>query len=195
MQSRFEKLSQKYIKSSIESFSKLDFQCSNSISSGAEIIINSLKNKNKLLICGNGGSAADAQHIAAELIGRYKKDRASLAAIALTTDTSAITSIGNDYSFDDIFSRQIEGLGVSGDTVLLISTSGNSKNILKAAKISKDMNINIVGLIGGSGGVLKNLVDISIIVPSFTTAHIQEMHILVGHLLCLLIEDSLIYNK
>ena len=195
MKNRFKKLLSEYINNSIDSISKLDYSCSSSIIEAAELIISSLKKNNKLLICGNGGSAADSQHIAAELVGRYKIDRKPIAAVALTTDTSAITSIGNDYSFDDIFSRQVEGIGLSGDTILLISTSGNSKNIIKAANTSMKKNISIISLTGGNGGKLKDLSDLSIIVPSSITAHIQEMHIIVGHLLCSLIEDKLIYNN
>jgi D-sedoheptulose 7-phosphate isomerase len=152
----------------------------------AEII----KNGNKLFFMGNGGSAADAQHIAAELIGRFQKERDSLPAIAITTDTSIITAIGNDYSFDDIFSRQIKGLAVKGDAVIGISTSGNSKNVINALIDAKNLGCLTIGLTGKDGGKIKDIADISIIIPSDTTARIQEAHILIGHIISEIIEEE-----
>jgi D-sedoheptulose 7-phosphate isomerase len=150
-----------------------------------------LSNGNKILVCGNGGSAADSQHFAAELVGRYKKERRGLPSIDLTTDSSAVTAISNDYGFEHVFSRQIEALGKKGDVLLLISTSGNSPNLVKAAKKAKEMEIETFALLGSEGGELKNLCDYPIIVPSDNTPRIQEMHIVIIHMLCELIENKL----
>jgi D-sedoheptulose 7-phosphate isomerase len=144
-----------------------------------------------VLLFGNGGSAADAQHIAAELVIRYKADRLPIAAIALTTDTSALTAGGNDMGFESIFSRQIEALGRPRDVAVGISTSGNSPNVLKALRQAKAMGLHTVGLAGGSGGRMAELCDALISVPSDVTARIQEMHILVGHILCKTLERRL----
>lgn len=148
-----------------------------------------LASSHKILLMGNGGSAADCQHIAAEIVGRYKKERKGLAAIALTTDTSILTSVGNDYSFEYIFARQIEALGVKGDLVTAISTSGNSKNIIKALEKAGEIGCDTVGLLGRGGGKIKNLVNLPIIVPSDNTPRIQESHILIGHIVCELTDD------
>lgn len=155
--------------------------------------IASLKSGGKILFFGNGGSAADAQHLATELVVRYRKNRPSLAAIALTTDTSALTAIGNDYGFEDLFFRQVEGLGRKGDVAIGISTSGNSPNVLKALKLARDMGLVTVGFGGGTGGKLPEVCDISLVVPSPVTARIQECHILIGHMLCGAIEAELGY--
>ena len=156
-------------------------------------IIHTLDNKNKILICGNGGSAADSQHFSSELIGRFEKDRNPLGAISLSSDISAITSISNDLSFDDIFSRQIEGLGRKGDLLIVISTSGNSKNILKAIDSAKNKKIESLGLLGKSGGeAIKNL-DLSILIKSQRTCRIQEMHGIIIHIICGLIEKFVKY--
>lgn len=149
-----------------------------------------LKNGGKILLCGNGGSAADAQHIAAELTGRYKKERNSLPAIALTTDTSALTAIGNDYGYEFVFSRQLSGVGQKGDLLIAISTSGNSKNILKAIEVAKEKGIFIIGLSGKDGGKMSEVCDINLIIPSNDTPRIQEMHILIGHIICQAIDDA-----
>lgn len=151
---------------------------------------NTLKEGKKILIMGNGGSAADAQHIAAELTGRYKKERRGLPCIALTTDTSALTAIGNDYGFNFIFSRQVEALANEGDLVIAISTSGNSSNIIEALSKAREMGCKSVGLIGKDGGAMKKACDIAIIVPSNDTPRIQEMHITIGHIMCQIIEES-----
>jgi D-sedoheptulose 7-phosphate isomerase len=142
--------------------------------------------------CGNGGSAADAQHCAAELIGRFYKERRAIASIALNTDTSVLTALGNDYSFDCVFSRQLEGLCRQNDVVICISTSGNSSNILKAAKVAKQKGAYVVGFIGHQGGQLAQLVDDCLIVPSDCTPRIQEMHSLMGHTLCEWIERAVL---
>jgi len=151
----------------------------------------SLRRGGKLLLFGNGGSAADAQHIAAELIIRYKADRAAISALALTTDSSALTACGNDLGFDAIFERQIEGLGRCGDIALGISTSGSSGNVLRGLARARSMGLGTIGLAGGGGGRMRELCDALILVPSPITARIQEMHILIGHMLCKALEQRL----
>ncbi len=138
----------------------------------------------RILVCGNGGSAADAQHLAAELSGRYLKERRALAGIALTTDTSALTAIGNDYGFDQIFSRQVEAIGRPGDLLIGISTSGNSPNVLLAVEAAKRLGLHTLGLLGRDGGKLKDQVDDALVVPSTVTARIQEVHQMVYHFWC-----------
>ncbi|CAC9956166.1 D-sedoheptulose 7-phosphate isomerase (EC 5.3.1.28) [uncultured Gammaproteobacteria bacterium] len=152
---------------------------------------NSLNNGGKILIFGNGGSAADAQHIAAELVGRYKIERQGLAAIALTTDTSALTSIGNDYGYEFIFSRQIEALANKNDVIIGISTGGSSVNVINGLQVAKDLDCQLIGLSGRSGGEMNALCDVNLVVPDKDTPRIQEMHILIGHTLCHLIEQNL----
>jgi D-sedoheptulose 7-phosphate isomerase len=143
-----------------------------------------LQNGHKILLAGNGGSAADAQHIAAELVGRFIDHRKALPALALTVDTSALTAISNDYGFDYVFARQIEGLGQKGDVFIGISTSGNSPNIIKAVETAVRKGLKTIVLSGKNGGILRGEADIDIVVPSDVTAHIQEMHILIGHIIC-----------
>ena len=162
-----------------------------SIESIGKLLANCLEKKGTIFWCGNGGSASDSQHIAAELVGRFKKDRPALRSIALTTDTSILTSVGNDYGFDQIFSRQLQALGSSGDILVGISTSGSSKNILNAFKVASDLGITSIALTGKDGGIAKEISDHSIIVDSESTARIQEAHILIGHILCELIEERL----
>ena len=162
------------------------------IKKAGELCLDTLKQNKKILIAGNGGSAADAQHFSAELTGRFEKERISLPAIALTTDTSALTAIGNDYGYEYIFSRQLEGLGNKGDVFIGISTSGNSHNIIEAIKKAKEKNIKIITLSGKNGGKMKDLGDINIIIPSSNTPRIQEMHIMVLHMICEIIDDGLI---
>jgi len=154
-------------------------------------IIKCLKNGNKVVLFGNGGSAADAQHIAAELIGKFKINRSSYPAIALTTDSSIITSLSNDYSFDIIFSRQCEGLVQKGDVVIGISTSGNSVNVKKGLEIAKKKGAVTIGLLGSKGGTIKKLVDIPIIVNSSSTPRIQEVHRTIYHIICDMVEKNL----
>mgnify|MGYP003683927923 FL=1 len=161
------------------------------INDAINLIINSIKNGNKLIIFGNGGSAADAQHIAAELIGRFKLERKSLPAIALTTDTSILTSLGNDYSYDTIFSRQCESLVLKNDVVIGISTSGNSKNVELGMKTALKKGAKTIGLLGHNGGIIKSVSDISIIVNSVDTANIQESHRVIYHIICNLVESQL----
>ena len=155
------------------------------------LIANSLKRGGTLFWCGNGGSAADSQHLAAELVGRFKKDRKALRSIALTTDTSVLTCVANDYSYEDIFSRQLEALARSGDVLIAISTSGNSENILRALIAAEELGVKTIALLGKDGGQAKIIADQAIVIPSDSTARIQEAHILIGHILCDLIEQEL----
>ena len=157
----------------------------------SKLAVETLRAGNKVLLCGNGGSAADAQHIAAELTGRYKTERRGLPGIALTTDTSALTAIGNDYGYDRIFDRQVEALARSGDVLIGISTSGNSKNVINALNVAREMGCVTIGLSGRDGGAMNDVCDINIVVPSFDTPRIQEMHILIGHTICHCIDDNL----
>jgi D-sedoheptulose 7-phosphate isomerase len=160
------------------------------IQAQAEDMAERLKRGCRILVCGNGGSAADAQHLAAELSGRYVKERRALAGIALTTDTSAITAIGNDYGFDQIFSRQVEALGRPGDLLVAISTSGNSPNVLQAVKAAKDLGMRTLGLLGRDGGKLKTLVDDPLVVPCAVTARVQEIHQMTYHFWCEIIDTQ-----
>jgi len=157
----------------------------------AAIVVNSLKSGGKLIIFGNGGSASDSQHIAAELVGRFKKDRPALAGISLTTNTSILTAIANDYGYEQVFARQIEALGHKNDVVMGISTSGKAKNVLLAIKQARKMGIKTVALTGGDGGELAKSADAALIIPSSVTARIQEAHITVGHIICEIAEQAL----
>ena len=157
----------------------------------AKVASSTIKANKKIMLCGNGGSAADSQHIAAEFIGRFEKERKSMAAIALTTDTSALTAIGNDYGYEEVFSRQVEGLGQTGDLLIGISTSGNSKNVVKALKVAKKKGIRTVALVGDKpNGVIQTIADYVLIAPSANTARIQECHILMMHTICQLVESE-----
>lgn len=161
------------------------------IEKAARAMIEALKAGNKILLFGNGGSAADSQHLAAELIGRYRKERKSLPAIALTTDTSIGTAISNDYGFEVLFARQVEGLAKPGDIAFGISTSGNSRNVIKGLEKAREMGCKTIGLLGCDGGSIAEVSDIPIIVPCSATPRIQESHITIGHVLCQLIENEL----
>lgn len=154
-----------------------------------ELIADALNKGNKVLLFGNGGSASDAQHIAAEFTGRFVKNRQAYAAIALTTDTSALTAIANDYGFDRIFARQVEALARPGDVLIGISTSGNSPNVLEGFKTGKEAGCKLVGFTGNTGGQMKALCDITLVVNSSTTARIQEAHILIGHIICSAVDE------
>jgi D-sedoheptulose 7-phosphate isomerase len=171
---------------------KQDFFANNMdrIVSQGEELSKRLKGGAKTLICGNGGSAADAQHFAAELCGRFVTERRGLAGIALTTDSSAITAIGNDYGFDKIFARQLEALGRQGDLLIGISTSGNSENVIQAVKVAKTLGIGTLGLLGKDGGKLGALMDDCLVVPSDVTARIQEVHIMIIHFWCEIVDES-----
>ncbi|HFP7488999.1 D-sedoheptulose 7-phosphate isomerase [Campylobacter jejuni] len=154
-------------------------------------VIKAYKNGNKTLLAGNGGSAADAQHIAGEFVSRFYFDRPGIASIALTTDTSVLTAIGNDYGYENLFARQVQAQGVKGDVFIGISTSGNSKNILKALELCKQKEIISIGLSGSSGGAMNEFCDYCIKVPSTCTPRIQEAHILIGHIICAIVEEEL----
>ena len=172
---------------------KIKDSLQNEIIKAVEMISVSYKNGNKLLLCGNGGSAADCQHIATELMIRLSHhiQRPALPAIALTTDTSNLTAGGNDIGFENVFARNVEGLGNGGDVLLAISTSGNSPNIIKAAHSAHNKKMKVIGFLGGDGGKLKNLVDLPIIIPSSNVQRIQEGHITVAHIICELVEVKL----
>lgn len=161
-----------------------------SVETASQMLIDTLKNGNKILLCGNGGSAADAQHIAAELTGRYKSERKGLPGIALTTDTSALTAISNDYGYDRVFDRQVEALANRGDLLIGISTSGNSANIVSALKVAKEAGCTCLGFSGRDGGEMNEVCDLNIIVPSDDTPRIQETHILIGHTICQAVDNA-----
>ncbi|MBI4353486.1 MAG: D-sedoheptulose 7-phosphate isomerase [Candidatus Omnitrophica bacterium] len=161
------------------------------IEKAARLIFDSIRRGNKIIFFGNGGSASDSQHLAAEFVGRYESERKGLPAIALTTDTSILTAVGNDYGFEKIFERQIEALGKEGDVAVGISTSGNSRNVLLGVRKAKDLGLATIGLSGRSGGELKSLVDLVLIAPSHKTSRIQESHILIGHIICERVDELL----
>lgn len=162
------------------------------IERAAAMMTEALRAGRKLMLMGNGGSAADCQHLAAEFTGRFRLDRRPLAAMALTTDTSALTCIGNDYGFEQVFERQVAGLGVAGDCAIGISTSGHSPNVLRALARARDMGLRTIGLSGRDGGALRTLCDLCLVVPHQDTARIQEAHIFIGHTWCALIEQALV---
>lgn len=167
--------------------------CTDSILAAAELITDCFEAGGKLMLCGNGGSAADCQHLAAEFVGRLSAvfERPAMPAIALTTDTSCLTATGNDYGFEHIFKRQVEALGREGDVLMAISTSGNSENSIQAVAAAKKLKIRTIGLLGGKGGKLKAIVDLVIVVPSDSVSRIQEAHITIGHIICELVERML----
>jgi len=162
------------------------------VAAAAEMVLAALRGGHKVLLCGNGGSAADAQHIAAELVGRYTRERPAYPAIALTTDTSNLTAIGNDYGFDRIFARQVEALGQAGDVLIAISTSGSSPNVLRAVEQARELGVKTLGLAGRDGGALGVATDLCLIARHQVTARIQELHITIAHILCDLVEAALV---
>ncbi|MGE5432202.1 MAG: SIS domain-containing protein [Syntrophomonadaceae bacterium] len=181
------------LKESSETKLKIGQECSEGILEAADMLSEAFKKGKKLLLCGNGGSAADCQHIAAEFMIRLSHHitRPALPAIALTTDTSNLTAGGNDIGFENIFARLIEGLGNEGDVLLAISTSGNSRNIIKAVEMAKSRKMKVIGFLGGTGGTLKDMVDLPVVIPSANTQRIQEGHITVAHIVCELVESGL----
>ena len=191
MQSIIKQEFSEHIKVSVETIKSIG----KPIEIATKICIDSLKKRGKILIIGNGGSAADAQHIAAELVGRYKTERKGLSAIALTTDTSAITSIANDYGYLHVFDRQVEALAKERDVVIGISTGGGSANVISALKLANDLGCKTIGLSGRDGGEFNSLCDINLIAIGEDTPRIQEMHILIGHIICHLIELELSTSK
>jgi D-sedoheptulose 7-phosphate isomerase len=187
-------LSREFLKQQLEEhrelFSRLESLLP-AVEAAVTLIKDALDSGRKVMFCGNGGSAADSQHLASEFTGRFINDRRPLAAIALTTDSSALTCISNDYSFDEVFSRQLLGLGRKGDCLVAISTSGNSRNVVKAAEAARATGIHTIGLLGRDGGKLGALCEVPIIVPSPSTARIQEAHSFIGHTMCALVEQAL----
>jgi D-sedoheptulose 7-phosphate isomerase len=190
----------KFIKDSLAESSevklKIEKECIKDILSAVTVLTNSFKAGNKLLLCGNGGSAADCQHLATEFVIRLSHDieRPAIPAIALTTDTSNLTAGGNDIGFVNVFARSVQGLGRAEDVLLAISTSGNSPNIIKAIEAAKEKGMKIISFLGGNGGKIKSLADVQIIIPSFNVQRIQEGHITIAHIICELVEDKL-YGK
>jgi D-sedoheptulose 7-phosphate isomerase len=179
------------IRQSISVKEKIAQCCLGDIRRIAEACIQTLKKGGKILLCGNGGSASDSQHLAAELVVRFQKDRRAIAAIALTTNTSILTAIGNDYGYEKVFSRQLEALANNNDLLIAISTSGKAKNVKEAVKKAKEMGLKTIAFTGENGKEFAKSCDLSIIVPSSNTARIQESHICIGHILCELIEETL----
>jgi D-sedoheptulose 7-phosphate isomerase len=169
--------------------------CEPKILTAATMVAGALRSGGKVMFCGNGGSAADAQHLAAELMGRYRFDRSPLPGLALTVDTSALTAIGNDYGFDLIFARQLRGIARDGDVLVAISTSGRSPNVIEVLRAARDIGVRTVGLTGAAGVDMGPLCDVLISVPSVETNHIQEMHIAVGHMICGIVEAELCSDK
>lgn len=190
MQNRFERLIRKRLLESAKMKRELldEIEIINKI---AKVIIETYRKDKKVILFGNGGSAADAQHIAAEFTGRYYLDREPLPALALTVNTSSLTAIGNDYSFNEVFSKQLEAFGEMGDVAIGISTSGNSENVLQAIKVAKGKGLIAIGFTGRDGGRLKDIVDYCLLVPSDDTPRIQEGHITVGHIICEIVEQEL----
>lgn len=162
------------------------------LAAAARLVADALGRGNKVMFCGNGGSAADSQHLAAELVGRYRRNRPGWPALALTVDTSALTAIGNDFGFEEVFSRQVAALGRPGDVLIAISTSGRSPNVLRAVETARTLGLKTVGFAGRDGGPLAALVDVALVVPSDDTARVQECHITLGHILCDLVEEALL---
>ncbi len=188
-----EKFITESLKESSETKLKMEQECKEDILKAVNILSEVYRNGNKLLLCGNGGSAADCQHIATELMLRLSHhiQRPALPAIALTTDTSNLTAGGNDIGFENVFARNVEGLGNKGDAMIVISTSGNSDNVIKAVKMANKKGMMVIGLLGGDGGKLKPIVDLPVVIPSSNVQRIQEGHITVAHIICELVEDEL----
>ncbi len=189
-----EKIIKDYLDKASKNFIALKNQSEN-IEMATNIVIKSLQAGKKIIFCGNGGSAGDSQHLAAELMGRYKVDRKPMPAIALTVDTSAITAIGNDYGYENVFSRQLKGIGNKGDVLIAISTSGKSKNVINAIHEAKEMGIYVISFTGINDSEMKSLSDNTISAQSNETNHIQEMHIAIGQLICGIVEEEIIKNN
>ena len=189
-----EKIIEGIIRDSVKVMTAISGETANGLIRLAEKIASAFARERKLLICGNGGSAADAQHLAAEFVNRYRLERPPLPALALTTDTSVITSIGNDYSFDEIFSKQIKALGMEGDVLLTISTSGKSRNLHAAVRAARRLSMHTAAFVGSGGGELRKLVDSAIVIESDDTARVQEGHLLACHILCHLV-DYLLFQR
>ncbi len=183
-----------FVEQHIALFSKLSEDALPVVEAG-RLVVDVLKSSNKILVCGNGGSASDAQHFAAEIIGRFETTRKALPAVALTTDTSVLTALGNDFGFDTIFARQVQGLGSAGDVLLGISTSGNSQNVINAVEQAKECGVKTIGLLGNEGGTLAPMCDISIVVRHPVTARIQEVHIFILHFIAFVVDQSFLEHN
>jgi D-sedoheptulose 7-phosphate isomerase len=183
-------LIRKQLAQSIETMTKVlnDEAIHTAVVEAGRITAEAMKTGKKLMVCGNGGSAADSQHLVAEFVSRLTIDRPALRAVALTTDSSILTAIGNDYSYDNVFERQVEALGLEGDVLLAISTSGNSKNCVKALKLAKKLGIHTIAYTGNKGGAMAELADINVIIPSDVTMNIQESHLALEHIYCMVVE-------
>ena len=182
---------QQHFKDSIEVKNRIyqDADLMGLVEEASKLCLETIEAGNKIIIAGNGGSAADAQHIAAEFVARFYFDRPAIAAIALTTDTSVLTAVANDYDYDYVFARQIEAMGAQGDVFIAISTSGNSANIIKAVEAAKNKKMKVIGLSGAAGGKLAGLSELALKIPSDDTPRIQESHILIGHIICAAVEE------
>jgi len=193
----FKKYIKAHIKNSLSILNKVKKECNKDICKAIDIILNSLLAGNKLMLCGNGGSAADCQHMAAEFISSFSKNinRKGIPAIALTTDTSILTAYSNDFGYDGVFKRQVETLGKPGDVLLGISTSGNSKNIILALEAASNIGIKRISLTGKDGGLVKNVSEVCIKVPSSDTMYIQECHLTIEHIICAMVEEKIVNNK
>ena len=183
-------LVRRQLQQSLDTLTKVlnDDQLHLAVLEAGQVTATAMKNGKKLMVCGNGGSAADAQHLVAEFVSRLTVDRPALRAIALTTDTSILTAIGNDYSYDNVFERQVEALAHPGDVLLAISTSGNSKNCIKALRKAKEMGVHTVAYTGNNGGGMAELADLNVIIPSAVTMNIQESHLALEHIFCMIVE-------
>jgi D-sedoheptulose 7-phosphate isomerase len=179
------------LRAAVDLYSQLESACADDLAAAADAVVQAYRGGGKLIVFGNGGSAADAQHIAAEFLGRFELERASLPALALSVNSSAVTAIANDYGYDRVFARQLEGLGSPGDVALGISTSGGSRNVLEALRTARSAGMTTIGLTGGDGGEMRTACDHCVIVPSTSTPRIQEGHILVAHVLCEIVERAL----
>lgn len=183
-----------YLETVTSNFSKLKSNAG-AIDRAAAICIESLRGGGKVMFCGNGGSAADAQHLAAELMGRFLIDRAPLPALALTVDTSALTAIGNDYGYEEVFARQLRGIGREGDVIIGLSTSGGSPNVVRAFNVARELSIRPIAMTGDFSSLLEERAELTLRVPSKQTNHIQEMHIAIGHIICGLVEETLCSDR
>lgn len=185
---------EKYIAETIQTLERSRGLAKN-IQAGADELIKCLQGRGKVIFCGNGGSAADAQHLSAELMGRFLVDRSPLPALSLTVDTSALTAIGNDYGYDQVFARQLRGIAREGDVLFGMSTSGNSGNVVEAFKVARGIGVRTIGLTGEGGGAMAELSDVLIAVPHTKTNHVQEAHITIGHMICAIVEVTLCSHK
>jgi D-sedoheptulose 7-phosphate isomerase len=179
------------LRETAKTFAQLEKTNTIAVAAAAEAILGCFENGGTVFFCGNGGSAADAQHLAAEFSGRYLVDRPGLPAVALTTNSSAVTAIGNDYGYDDVFSRQLEGIGAPGDVLVAITTSGRSESIRKAVRAAQALEMTVIGMTGAHGGEFAAMCDVALVTPSAVTPHIQEGHIAMGHAFCLIVENSM----